>query len=119
MHNIAISHLSSFPCSILLYHYLSPVLSHGIQEMESDKVGTLKGYDVVLSISEKAINTGLRALYNHPIATDGGFHPVTPITGGLSPPPSKFAINHDWRIVCNTWEDEDTGEIHLDETTGI
>jgi hypothetical protein len=86
--------------------------------MLSDLAGTLKGYDVVLSISQAAVNNGLQMLYDHKLDTDGDFHDVsTPIDGGLPAAPAKYAINHDWRIVCNKYKARD-GSQKIDQDSG-
>lgn len=78
--------------------------------------GSLADYDIVLSISEEAINRQLGLLYSKKITTTGNpddLPPPTPLEGGGAAAPSTYLINHDLEIhVTDT-----TGE--LDKKTGI
>jgi hypothetical protein len=77
--------------------------------------GSIADYDIVLSISEAAINRQLQILYNTPISDDSSddLPPPTEVANGAPAAPSKYLINHDLEIHL---KDEDG---NLDMEAGI
>jgi len=59
--------------------------------------GTIAEYDIVLSISEEAINAQFQLLYNKTIAGTP-LKPPPGLKNVAPPPPSKYLINHDLEI---------------------
>lgn len=81
--------------------------------------GSLAEYDIILSISEEAINRQFDLLYKKKIP-DGGALPPPPgmeAEGVASPPPAKYLINHDLEI--HIADEGLTGEAEIDYEAGI
>jgi hypothetical protein len=70
-------------------------------------LGSIAGYDLVLAISEEAINHQLQLLYDHEIPSDD-LPPPIPIAGAAPPHQANYLINHNLSIHL---KDPDTGEV--------
>jgi hypothetical protein len=70
-------------------------------------LGSIAGYDLVLAISEEAINHQLQLLYDHEIPSDD-LSPPTLVDGAAPPPQANYLINHNLSIHL---KDPDTGEV--------
>jgi hypothetical protein len=69
------------------------------------KEGTISDYDLILSVSQEAINSQLKKLYNYQINTDDE-----------NP---EHAINHDWTIQVETKKDKNNpGQRIIDPEVG-
>ena len=63
----------------------------------SNMEGTLAGYDIVLAVSEEAVNAQLDKLYKTPI-TRGPLPPPTELPNYAPAPQAKYLINHDMSL---------------------
>ncbi|ORX91991.1 hypothetical protein K493DRAFT_409035 [Basidiobolus meristosporus CBS 931.73] len=91
---------SSFTISWLQYPLLfiiSFVLSIIMPVKVSNIPGTLAGYDIVLSVSEEAVNAQLQKLYDTPI-TRGPLPLPTKMKGYAPLPQTQYLINHDFSL---------------------
>ncbi|KUJ19605.1 uncharacterized protein LY89DRAFT_496240 [Mollisia scopiformis] len=82
--------------------------------------GTLAEYDIILSISEEAINRQFQILYDKKIDEKGGALPPPPgmeQDGVAPPPPSKYLINHELEI--HLAEEGLSGQPEIDYESGI
>ncbi|KAK4693894.1 hypothetical protein P7C71_g3587, partial [Lecanoromycetidae sp. Uapishka_2] len=81
--------------------------------------GSLAEYDVMLSISEEAINRQFKLLYNKEISTSDEVPPPSAIVldDAASPPKAKYLINHEMEVHL-AYEEED-GKKAIDYDTGI
>lgn len=78
---------------------------------------TIAEYDVVLSISQDAINKQLQMLYDHKL--ENTFVPIqSEVEGGTPAAVPKYAINHEWMIQVETYVDRKTKKVKLDLATG-
>lgn len=77
----------------------------------SDREGSLKGYDIVLSVSEEAINQQLQKLYDTKITK--GLPPPTKLKDFVQLPQPKHLINHDFSLHAY-YQDEDDKEFYED-----
>ena len=60
----------------------------------SDRPNTFAGFDVVVSISEEAVNSQLSRLYNTTLATEGRLIPSSKLKNFKPLPASQHLINH-------------------------
>jgi hypothetical protein len=77
--------------------------------------GSIADYDIVLSISEEAINRQLQLLYNKPVGGSADLPPPipTPNSAAAPPPQSEYLINHE--LVIHLKDDDG----NVDEKSGI
>ena len=87
--------------------------------LESATTGSLAEHDIILSVSEEAINRQFQLLYNKPIHTDKSLPPPpgTKLPSGAVTAPAQFLINHDLRIY-RQYTDK-AKQLAFDNKTGI
>lgn len=87
--------------------------------LESTTTGSLAEHDIILSVSEEAINRQFQLLYNKPIHADKSLPPPpgTKLPSGAVTAPARFLINHDLRIYRQYTNRE--RELAFDDKTGI
>ena len=79
---------------------------------------TIAGYDMVLSISQDAINKQMQMLYDHKLDTTA-FRPAHPVKGGKAAPPAEYAINHKLYIQVGGYQDDESNSWVFTPETGM
>lgn len=87
--------------------------------LDSATAGSLAEHDMILSISEEAINRQFQLLYNKPIHDDKSLPPPpgTELSSGAVTAPAQYLINHDlwiYRQYTNK-----SKQLAFDNQTGI
>ncbi|KAL8823006.1 MAG: hypothetical protein Q9191_006269 [Dirinaria sp. TL-2023a] len=87
--------------------------------LDSATTGSLAEHDIILSISEEAINRQFSLLYNKPIHTDKSLPPPpgTKLSSGAVTAPAQYLINHDLQIYRQYTNKQK--QLAFDKQTGI